>query len=189
MHVLGVSVPCWEIFTSTTHGPANRCQKRSENSDKRMSTWSVYSFFLFSFFFLIWRGKSLWRIKWFSLFLINCHLNRPKWSEKCFTSILARSGDNTSGKDFCISILRSQGLLQRVSAQQHHAPADDSCANCCSRKCKVCNNSETTLNMLICDNCEDAFHASCCYPRIKKIPIDEWFCYSCLKKKRKLLMV
>ncbi|XP_027065812.1 uncharacterized protein [Coffea arabica] len=103
-------------------------------------------------------------------------------------SILERSWDNTSGKDFCISILRSQGLLQRVSAQQHHAPADDSCANCCSRKCKVCNNSETTLNMLICDNCEDAFHASCCYPRIKKIPIDEWFCYSCLKKKRKLLM-
>ncbi|XP_071911942.1 uncharacterized protein [Coffea arabica] len=103
-------------------------------------------------------------------------------------SILERSWDNMSGKDFCISILRSQGLLQRVSAQQHHAPADDSCANCCSRKCKVCNNSETTLNMLICDNCEDAFHASCCYPRIKKIPIDEWFCYSCLKKKRKLLM-
>ena len=28
---------------------------------------------------------------------------------------------------------------------------------------------------------------SCFNPRMKKIPTDEWFCYSCLKKKRKIL--
>jgi hypothetical protein len=38
--------------------------------------------------------------------------------------------------------------------------------------------------MLICDNCEDSFHVSCCNPRVKRIPVDEWLCRSCWKKKR-----
>ncbi|KAL3533251.1 hypothetical protein ACH5RR_006772 [Cinchona calisaya] len=102
-----------------------------------------------------------------------------------------RSLNSMSAKDICISVLRSQGIIEKPSALLQHAAAAaaaaDANANCCSRKCKVCNSSETTLNMLICDNCEDAFHVPCCHPRIKKIPIDEWFCYSCLKKKRKIL--
>ena len=39
------------------------------------------------------------------------------------------------------------------------------------------------MKMLICDHCDEAFHLPCCYPRVKKIPEDDWLCPSCLKKK------
>ncbi|KAE8655537.1 RING/FYVE/PHD zinc finger superfamily protein, putative isoform 3 [Hibiscus syriacus] len=57
----------------------------------------------------------------------------------------------------------------------------------CSRLCKTCNHSGTVQKMLICDNCEEAFHVRCCTPRIKKIPIDDWYCTSCMKNKRIML--
>ncbi|KAL8149396.1 uncharacterized protein LOC141708733 [Apium graveolens] len=55
----------------------------------------------------------------------------------------------------------------------------------CMRPCKVCDQQETTLKMLICDQCEEAYHISCCYLRRRKLPRSEWFCHSCLKKKHK----
>ncbi|KAL6012019.1 hypothetical protein ACLOJK_002490, partial [Asimina triloba] len=54
-----------------------------------------------------------------------------------------------------------------------------------SISCKVCCSLDNTLNMLVCDLCEEAFHMSCFNPRIKRIPIDEWYCKSCMKKKPK----
>lgn len=95
-----------------------------------------------------------------------------------------------SEKDFCISILRSHGLIGGVweirtcaSAENIETVNGDSCC----RSCKICGRSETTTNLLICDHCEESFHMSCCNPRIKKIPTDEWFCHSCLKKRYKIL--
>ncbi|CAL1414759.1 unnamed protein product [Linum trigynum] len=38
--------------------------------------------------------------------------------------------------------------------------------------------------MLLCDDCEAAFHLSCISPKISVVPVDEWFCYSCLKQKK-----
>ncbi|KAK9269724.1 hypothetical protein L1049_001502 [Liquidambar formosana] len=99
-------------------------------------------------------------------------------------------GEDLSEKDLCISILRSQGLLKGVWPVRTHASAVSggiSSDSSCSRSCKVCGHSETTLSMLICDHCEEAFHVSCCNPRLKRIPIDEWFCHPCLKKTRKIL--
>ncbi|CAK9182375.1 unnamed protein product [Ilex paraguariensis] len=98
--------------------------------------------------------------------------------------------DDMSEKKICISILRSEGLLGGVRTIRTCASAGGtsiSNVSCFSRSCKVCDISESTLKMLICDNCDEAFHVSCCYPRISKIPVDEWFCHSCLKKKHKIL--
>ncbi|KAH7572531.1 hypothetical protein JRO89_XS04G0271000 [Xanthoceras sorbifolium] len=98
-------------------------------------------------------------------------------------------GKGLSEKDLCISILKSEGLLERFWPTQVCASTKcaDSNNSRCSRSCKICNLSETTLQMLICDNCEEAFHVSCCNPRVKEIPTDEWFCHSCLIKKCKIL--
>ncbi|XP_030952472.1 uncharacterized protein LOC115975712 isoform X2 [Quercus lobata] len=99
-------------------------------------------------------------------------------------------GGQLSENDRCISILRSQGLVRRVLPTKSCDSAEDagtSSGGSCSQSCKICGHSESTLNMLICDLCEEAFHVSCFNPRMKKIPTDEWFCYSCLKKKRKIL--
>ncbi|KAK6126605.1 hypothetical protein DH2020_039651 [Rehmannia glutinosa] len=98
--------------------------------------------------------------------------------------------EEISARDICISILRSQGLLDKVWNRQDRASTENtgvSSDNYCSKSCRVCEHMESTLNMLICDNCEDAFHISCYNPHITIIPVGEWLCSSCLKKKHKIL--
>ncbi|KAK6147435.1 hypothetical protein DH2020_018347 [Rehmannia glutinosa] len=70
--------------------------------------------------------------------------------------------DETSERDLCISILRNQGLLDKVCTREER---DVSIDNYCSKPCKVCADLDSTSNMLICDSCLDAFHMSCCNPR------------------------
>ncbi|KAH7854563.1 hypothetical protein Vadar_015372 [Vaccinium darrowii] len=97
--------------------------------------------------------------------------------------------EDRSEKDIFISMLRSQGLLEGVLPTR--LPSAETPGTHCDSSyiwtCKVCDRPETTVKMLICDQCEEAFHVSCCDPRIKKIPVDEWFCQSCSKKKHKIL--
>lgn len=106
-------------------------------------------------------------------------------------AVLEVMGKDLSEIDLCISILKSEGLLERFRPSQTCSSAkvmDGNSSNgSCHRSCKTCGLSETTLKLLICDNCEEAFHVSCCNPRMKDIPVDEWFCHSCLKKKDKIL--
>lgn len=96
--------------------------------------------------------------------------------------------EDLSENDLCISILRFQGLVEVLPTKNDDSAEDASLSSGsdCSQSCKICGHTDATLNMLICDNCEDAFHVSCLNPRMKKIPDDEWFCYSCLKKKCKI---
>ncbi|KAF5742901.1 hypothetical protein HS088_TW09G00963 [Tripterygium wilfordii] len=95
--------------------------------------------------------------------------------------------EGMSARDLCIAVLRSQGFLRAVKSTRTHASADGlvgSSDSSCSRSCKMCGNSGTTLKLLICDTCEEAYHLSCCKPPIKEIPEDdEWFCQLCLKNK------
>lgn len=93
-------------------------------------------------------------------------------------------------KDFCINILRTHGLLGGDSLADNVAYMEDAVTtgnSCCSRSCKTCGHLDHSSNMLLCDHCEDAYHPSCYNPRLKKLPIDEWFCHSCLKKRQKIL--
>lgn len=104
--------------------------------------------------------------------------------------IAEKAPEEISERDICISILRSQGLLDKVWTRQDRASTENTGVisdNYCSKSCKVCEHMESTLNMLICDNCEDAFHISCYNPRITILPVSEWLCGSCLKKKHKIL--
>lgn len=94
--------------------------------------------------------------------------------------------EDISGRDLCISILRSNRILFSMA----HAPEQESdfrSSNNCFRFCKTCGSSESVLKMLICDHCEEAFHVSCCNHRMKKVSNDEWYCNSCLKKNHKIL--
>ncbi|KAL8550656.1 hypothetical protein ACS0TY_009172 [Phlomoides rotata] len=95
-----------------------------------------------------------------------------------------------SQRDIALLILRSQGLFDEVSTRQDGASAESNGVSrdtYCSTSCKVCERMGSTLNMLICDNCEDAFHISCYNPRVTILPVNEWLCSSCLKKKHKIL--
>ncbi|KAI4356239.1 hypothetical protein L6164_000276 [Bauhinia variegata] len=99
--------------------------------------------------------------------------------------------EDQSEKDFCISILRSYGLLGGVFSTDNGASEGDAVTTgdrCCRRSCKICGQFADSLKMLICDHCEEAYHPSCWHPRWKKkLSDDEWFCHSCLIKKRKIL--
>ncbi|CAN4080245.1 unnamed protein product [Withania somnifera] len=103
-----------------------------------------------------------------------------------------RLGDNMPEKDICATILRGYGLLEKVVVTELRASTEESYTssdNCCLISCKACDCSEAPANMLICDNCDDEYHLSCCNPRVRKthVPQDEWFCQTCLIKKRTLL--
>ncbi|KAG2266933.1 hypothetical protein Bca52824_074012 [Brassica carinata] len=52
------------------------------------------------------------------------------------------------------------------------------------RQCKRCDKAGIVEKMLICDECEEAYHPRCCRVRVKEAAeIDDWVCRSCLKKK------
>ncbi|GJU36819.1 zinc finger, CW-type containing protein [Tanacetum coccineum] len=85
-------------------------------------------------------------------------------------------------KNLCISFIRSYGVFERHRSRKRTGVRNDIC---CLRSCKVCNQTDTTLNMLICDLCDESSHLSCCYPTSTKVPVGEWFCDSCLRKKLK----
>ncbi|KAL7096334.1 hypothetical protein ACP275_10G073500 [Erythranthe tilingii] len=95
-----------------------------------------------------------------------------------------------SERDICISIIRNQGLLDKVWTRQGQDSAENSCISkdyYTSKPCKVCERFESTSNMLICDSCLYAFHMSCFNPCVTRVPVGEWLCGSCLNKKRKIL--
>ncbi|CAN8271118.1 unnamed protein product [Cochlearia groenlandica] len=88
---------------------------------------------------------------------------------------------------------RSDGLLVYSRRKQREKPIGarvngfltdtDSCMSP-FRQCKHCDKPGTGEKMLICDECEEAYHSSCCGVRMKEVPdIDDWLCPSCLKNK------
>lgn len=93
--------------------------------------------------------------------------------------------DITCKKDVMASIFGVLGIDEAVGASSKGLSTNSNCI--CSLSCKVCDQSEMTVKMLICDQCEEAFHTSCCNPPVKKIPRNQWFCHSCLKKRYKVL--
>ncbi|KAL6874149.1 hypothetical protein ACP4OV_014231 [Aristida adscensionis] len=90
-------------------------------------------------------------------------------------------------RDLCIAILKrdifptKEAELSRMSTTI--APEDKESVTLF--ECARCRSMEDPSNMLICDRCEEAFHFSCCYPRTKKIPEEEWYCQVCSRKKPK----
>lgn len=114
-------------------------------------------------------------------------------ADECSSSgllVSEKAPQEISQRDMVLLILRNQGLFDEVSIRQDRASTESNGVSrdtYCLTSCKVCEHMESTLNMLICDNCEDAFHVSCYNPRITILPVNEWLCTSCLKKKPKIL--
>ncbi|XP_011017665.1 PREDICTED: uncharacterized protein LOC105120932 isoform X2 [Populus euphratica] len=113
------------------------------------------------------------------------HDNGECSSSTVMAAELAR--EDQSEKHRCISILGKQRAFDGIWPGKTRASAKrigDGSGSNSSRSCKKCFLKESPAKMLICDNCEDSFHVSCSNPHVKRIPIDEWLCRSCMKKKR-----
>lgn len=93
----------------------------------------------------------------------------------------------TSARNLCISMLKRDILPIKESEPSSTSTTiapDDNESNPLF-PCKSCGSMEDPLSMLICDCCEAAFHLSCCYRHIKKIPNKKWYCLGCSRKKPK----
>ncbi|XP_006652287.1 uncharacterized protein LOC102709267 [Oryza brachyantha] len=90
----------------------------------------------------------------------------------------------TSARDLCIAILREDGLITESRTKITIQEFTDYDANLLF-PCNTCGESDHPLKMLICDSCEAAFHLSCCIPRVREVPTDEWYCPPCFRKKPK----
>ncbi|KAK9015039.1 hypothetical protein V6N11_006169 [Hibiscus sabdariffa] len=111
---------------------------------------------------------------------------------ECSSSVIAAEvvKEDLSEKDVCHHTIWIQGNDDEVGPSRTFVNEEirtTGGGSSCSRLCKICSRSGTVQKMLICDSCEEAFHLRCCTPRIKKLPIDDWYCTSCMKKKRIML--
>ncbi|KAJ0985156.1 hypothetical protein J5N97_003512 [Dioscorea zingiberensis] len=96
------------------------------------------------------------------------------------------SAEYTSSRGFCIYVLKSLGLLN--FSRTDHASASPENLDVIDKPtqpCKKCGLQENPRKMLICDLCDDAFHVSCSISKVKKPPVDEWYCRSCASKRPK----
>ncbi|EEF34389.1 conserved hypothetical protein [Ricinus communis] len=102
--------------------------------------------------------------------------------ERVGNSELVVLGEHFSERDLCISVLTSHGLLVGDCPISSGAPAEVagiSKDRTIFQYCDLCGILDDTLNMLLCDHCEGAFHVSCCNSKTKMLPIDDWFCQFC----------
>jgi len=52
-------------------------------------------------------------------------------------------------------------------------------------RCSICRKKSDAEKMLICDDCEKAYHTYCHKPKVRSIPSGDWFCKRCTDKKAK----
>ncbi|KAG6475975.1 hypothetical protein ZIOFF_065209 [Zingiber officinale] len=109
---------------------------------------------------------------------------------ECSTSDILEPREFKSTRELCIHVLKKHRLLgnsrTRISHYDIGIMSNDNSE--LSQKCKICGLFENPLKMLICDECNEAHHQSCCVPRLKQLPVNEWYCLPCFKKKPKHLM-
>ncbi|KAI5078700.1 hypothetical protein GOP47_0006371 [Adiantum capillus-veneris] len=95
----------------------------------------------------------------------------------------------------CVSLLKGYGVIDNPdfvdtkSAHRcvpHPGYAGDGLL---TKMCKICGTAEDANNTVICDDCQEAYHLSCCVPRLTSKYFkreDNWFCVSCRKQRRKM---
>lgn len=93
------------------------------------------------------------------------------------------SGVVISEPNSCFEFLKQHGVLERIISTRSRKPMCDEKNLSRLKSCKVCDRMKTTLKLVICDLCEESFHMSCCSPPVRKVPVGDWFCHSCSKKK------
>lgn len=88
-------------------------------------------------------------------------------------------------KAWCMTILKKYGVGGQFSETPSYAKHPGVVGDgTCHRTCKTCNGLEDARS-LICDMCEESFHMSCCKPKVKSKPVQDWICQTCKTKRKK----
>ncbi|CAL1352968.1 unnamed protein product [Linum trigynum] len=111
-------------------------------------------------------------------------LTRTTSDVKCWISDPEESEQDLQIKEICISVLKNHGIP--LGNGPKSKPAFDPASENTYQSCEACGVLESIVNMIICDDCEEAFHLSCSGTNRKTLEdADEWYCKSCLKLKGK----
>ncbi|MCO5609493.1 hypothetical protein L7F22_063721 [Adiantum nelumboides] len=95
----------------------------------------------------------------------------------------------------CVLLLQKYGVLN--TREYYLSQSFPSCAphpgfagdKHLSKRCKICRVLEDSNSTVICDECQESFHLSCCLPRLNPKHFDredDWYCSSCKKQKRRM---
>ena len=103
--------------------------------------------------------------------------------------------EEDSEYEICVSLLKKYGVLNKhdIYMSQHYPSCVPHPGNVgdgqLSKRCKTCRALEDGGNMVICDECQEVFHLSCCLPRLSHKYFDredDWYCSSCRKQRRRM---
>nr|XP_015840552.1 PREDICTED: E3 ubiquitin-protein ligase UHRF1 isoform X2 [Tribolium castaneum] len=56
---------------------------------------------------------------------------------------------------------------------------DNPAKNCKDCGCHICSKKENAGTLIMCDECDSAFHLTCLKPPLPAVPPDEWYCPEC----------
>lgn len=48
--------------------------------------------------------------------------------------------------------------------------------------CEVCGLGDREDRLLLCDECDFAYHLECLDPPLETVPLDDWFCPACISR-------
>lgn len=67
---------------------------------------------------------------------------------------------------------------------------DDQTKECKECGCKVCGGKHDSHHLLLCDECNSAFHLQCLNPPLTALPSDDyWYCPSCKRDENEIVKV
>ena len=72
-------------------------------------------------------------------------------------------------------------VLNNDSAATKNQTVNAITTNTMPSSCSVCSGGG---DLICCDGCNRGFHSNCHFPKIKQIPLGEWFCKDCKRKKK-----
>ncbi|EFJ12107.1 hypothetical protein SELMODRAFT_425691 [Selaginella moellendorffii] len=84
-----------------------------------------------------------------------------------------------------MGLFKSSVLVEESSVVAVH-PGSVGDGSATAENCRVCGRPGNANSTLVCDTCEETYHLSCCYPRIRSVPRDDrWLCSFCTRKRKK----
>ena len=94
----------------------------------------------------------------------------------------ASSADNADGdNDDATSRAKTRrgAASSSGAASSGGAPIAEEAVENADAVCNVCNKGDNVAALLLCDNCDNATHTTCCLPPLESVPLTDWYCSTC----------
>lgn len=66
---------------------------------------------------------------------------------------------------------------------------DDKTKKCRDCGCCVCSGKQNPREIILCDECDKAYHINCLIPPLEAVPEDDWYCPNCKHDDKQIVKV